>query len=41
MQDRKAEFDLIDLATLGPGSSYNWKIVLSLGYGVELELSQR
>ncbi|WP_308365343.1 MULTISPECIES: IS66 family insertion sequence element accessory protein TnpB [unclassified Microbulbifer] len=40
VQDRKAEPDFIDLATLNVGSSSGWEIVLSLGNGVELKLSQ-
>lgn len=33
--------DFVDLATLAAGSASTWHIVLSLGNGVELTLSQR
>jgi hypothetical protein len=39
MQDSAPNF--IDLSTFSSGSSPGWEIVLSLGNGVELKLSQR
>jgi len=35
-----SEPGFIDLSSIGPSSSGNWHIVLSLGNGVELKLSQ-
>jgi hypothetical protein len=40
-QERDVAPDFIDLAALSSGSSPGWQIVLSLGNGVELKLSQR
>lgn len=40
-QEQEADPAFIDLATLSSGSSPGWEIVLSLGNGVELKLSQR
>lgn len=39
-QERKAHPGFIDLSTLSSGSPSGWEIVLSLGNGVELKLSQ-
>ena len=39
--ERESDPAFIDLATLSSESSPGWEIVLSLGNGVELKLSQR
>jgi hypothetical protein len=41
VKERDTAPGFIDLAALSPGSPRGWEIILSLGNGVELKLSQR